>query len=285
MIFTSCKYNSKGDLNAIKVLNEGLVNSNKSLDGSITELMHSLESKLYDYPSKERALIWLPKAKAIQKISGETINKIESIRSELEINPEKKFEISNTSIMVQILSQYERSILQIDSILTKDYNKYLRIFTKSMDSSDSRLQKFKEYFSDVSSIAAIAMLNKIENNIKLNEEGMITYCHEMSTPIFCGIRNSFAAIAILNTSLVEPKGKLEITAGLGSFSVYQSPKVYFYDRSFDLTEDGAAHYKFKAASDPGKYYVPVRIEYIDENGKQNVIKKQIEYTVANIQKQ
>ena len=52
-----------------------------------------------------------------------------------------------------------------------------------------------------------------------------------------------------------------------------------------IKDDVIAHYKLKAASRPGKYYVPVKINYTDQNGKQQTVQKEIEYTVAKIQQQ
>jgi hypothetical protein len=284
VILTSCRDNSKIDLTAINVLEEGLLNSNKVVNASITDLMISLQSKLNDYSSKERAEIWFPKAKSIQAVSNETIKKIEEIK--LETKVKKKFNEDDIRNIVNILSQYQDSILQIDSKLTKDYKRYLRIFSKDIDSlEDNQIEKLRKHFSETSITGSIALLTKIENNIKLNEYGMITYCQEMSTPLFCGFRYLPQAVVIQNSSIVQPKEQIKITAGLGGFSNRESPKIFIYNKPVNVSEDGAAHYKLKAATDPGKYYVPVRIEYIDENGKHNSIQKEIEYTVANIQKQ
>jgi hypothetical protein len=52
-----------------------------------------------------------------------------------------------------------------------------------------------------------------------------------------------------------------------------------------LKGNALAVYKLKAPSKPGKYYVPVKINYTDQDGSQQTVQKEIEYTVANIQKQ
>jgi len=47
---------------------------------------------------------------------------------------------------------------------------------------------------------------------------------------------------------------------------------------------GVAVCNLKARAKPGKYYVPVKIIYYDQDGRKQSIQKEIEYTVANIQK-
>jgi hypothetical protein len=37
----------------------------------------------------------------------------------------------------------------------------------------------------------------------------------------------------------------------------------------------------KASSRPGKHFVPVMINYIDQDGKKVVIEQKVEYTVSN----
>lgn len=284
-ILVSCT-NKNPDLKVIRALNESIENSNRSVNASTADLMASLQDKLFDYSTKERAQVWIPKAQLIQKISKDAYDQIHEIKTKLRKDESMSIRKEDVLNVFHVLIRYKNEFLQIDQRLTKDYQRYFKIFTRSIDSTDVNQEDlFKNCFSGTSNSAAIAMLSKLQNNIKLNEYGMITYCHEMSTPIFCGFRNLTQALVVQNTSIVQPKDEIEITAGLASFSTYESPKIFIYNRSVEISEDGAAHYKLKAASRPGKYYIPVKINYTDQDGKQVTIQKEIEYTVANIQKQ
>ena len=84
---------------------------------------------------------------------------------------------------------------------------------------------------------------------------------------------------------MQPGEQIEITSGIGSFDSRPDPKVFVYGKQIPLNEHAFAVFKFKAEKKPGKYYVPVKIKYTDQNGRKQSIQKEIEYTVANIQQQ
>jgi hypothetical protein len=161
----------------------------------------------------------------------------------------------------------------------------LKLFTKAIDSSKSN-QKilFQNYFNDASKISVIAMLNKLQNNIRINEERILTFCHEQigSTGPSCTF---ISAISAQNKSIVQAGEKIEIYAGVGEFRSGMKTEVFIYDKPVRLHDNAIAIYKLKAASKPGKYYVPVRINYTDQDGKEQTVAREVEYTVANIIKQ
>ena len=128
------------------------------------------------------------------------------------------------------------------------------------------------------------MLSKFQNNIRINEERILVFCHEQigSTGPNCTF---ISAISAQNKSVVQAGEKIEIYAGVGEFSSNMKTEVFIYDKPVRLDENAIAIYKLKAASKPGKYYVPVKINYTDQNGRQQTVQKEIEYTVANIQQQ
>jgi hypothetical protein len=286
IILISCSDRSKNDLSVIEALNESIENSNRVVNASTTEIMISLEKKLNDYSSKERAMVWLPVAQTVQRVSKKAIDQIQEIKAKLE--KDQKSNISDEEILnvYDRVLNYKSELLQIDSKLARDYNRYLKIFTRSIDSSkENQIELFKEYFSTTSRTGAIAMLTKLQNNIKINEEGMITYCHEYSTPIICGVQYLTSPIIIQNSTIVRPGEEIIITAGLGAFDPFMMPKIFIHNKLIQLDDDRAARYTGKAPSIPGMYYVPVKINYTDQEGKQQSVQKEVEYTVANVPKQ
>jgi hypothetical protein len=88
-----------------------------------------------------------------------------------------------------------------------------------------------------------------------------------------------------NSTILMPGEELQIYSGIGSFSLESRPKISVYGKPIPIEADGIAVYKIKTLSKPGKYYVPVKINYIDQEGRQQTVEREIEYTVANIQKQ
>ena len=284
--FVSCADRSKSELKVIQTLNESIENSNKRLKSSTVDVMSSLQNKIYDYATKERAQIWFPKAQKIQEISKVAFDQIQQIKRKLEKNEMEAFSRTDIVTIYDYLIKYRNHLLLVDEKLTKGYQHYLKIFTKSIDSSqENQLELLNDYFSGVSQHSAIAMLTKFQNNIRLNEEGMVIFCHEHSTPIFCGLRYLPSPIVIQNSTIFQAGEKIEIIAGLGSINVELNPKIFVYDNPIPLAADGAAHYRLKAPSKPGKHYIPVKINYTDQEGRAQSVVKEIEYTVANIQKQ
>jgi flagellin-specific chaperone FliS len=176
IILISCSDRSKNDLAVIEALNESIENSNRVVNASTTEIMISLEEKLNDYSSKEKAMVWLPVAQTVQRVTKKAIDQIQEIKAKLE--KDQKSNISEEDILnvYNWVLNYKSELLQIDSKLAHDYNRYLKIFTISIDSSkENQVELFKAYFSTASRTGAIAMLTKLQNNININEKGMITF--------------------------------------------------------------------------------------------------------------
>jgi hypothetical protein len=279
IIFTSCSDTSKADLAVIKELNESIENSNKSTARNTEDILTSLKEKMSDPGTAEKAQVWYPKAQMIQAISIDAYNYIE------EITKEKRFEkmFENDSLgLFEKLADYRNRLLQVDPTITKEFKQSMRLFINEIDSANTNQKgKFKKYFIGVSTEGAKAMLTKLQNNIRLNEQRMIAFCNEQFA--IHHIFHTYSALITQNSSIVQSGDKIEITAGVGAIFTNYNTEVFIYGKPMEIKDDGVAHYKLKAASKPGKYYVPVKINYTDQNGMKQSIQKIIEYTVAAIQ--
>jgi len=265
----------------MKTLQESLVTSNKMLSTSSIDILTSLQNKLVEPSTSQFAKRWYPKAQMIQAISRDAYNYIDRIIKEKAFK--KMFE-EDTSSLYQILIDYRTRLLQVDPTITEVFERSLRVFTSAIDSAnDNQKEMLKIYFNGASIEASEAMLVKLQNNIRFNEERITTFCHEQiaTHPLYPVIYT----IAILNKSIVQSGEKIEVYAGLGRFSADMKTEVFVYDSPVKLDRDAVAIYKLTAASKPGKYYVPIKIKFTDQEGRQQTVEKEIEYTVANIQKQ
>ena len=279
----SCAKRSKADLEVIKALEQSLAYSNNTISRTTEDVLISLKANLNDFGSHEVASRWFPKAESIQQLSKEAYNEIEKIKINLDNENEKIF-VNDSSDIYEMLISYKKNVLLIDPTLTKEFEKKIRLFTESIDSikGDQR-EVLKKYFDGVSLISKKAMLTKLQNNIRVNEEKMVIFCHEqINVHPICRL---FSAIAILSSSIVQPGEQIEIYAGVGEFGSEMKAEVFVYERPVRMTENAVAIYKLKAASKPGKYYVPVKINYTNQDGKAVTVQKEVEYTVANIPKQ
>jgi hypothetical protein len=126
---------------------------------------------------------------------------------------------------------------------------------------------------------AVSLLNQIETNVKIIENRMIQFCYYK---IGANIEDFFgySALIAINTMRAEPGAKLEITAGVGSFSRKAQPKISIDGKPCSISEDGAVHYTFIAPKASGKYKQHVKIEFMDDIGKMVVVEKDVDYSVV-----
>jgi cellobiose-specific phosphotransferase system component IIB len=252
---------------------------------SSNDILISLQSKL-EYPgTKERAMVWYPKAEKIQQLSKDAYDYIENLKIAVDKLSKNKIDENVAKKAFEKLVSYQRDILLVDPKIAYEFQKALKIFTKEIDSLKSNQKNlFQNYFNNTSKISAIAMLNKLQNNIRINEEKILVFCHEQIGSV--GRPHTFiSAISVQSSSIVQPGQRIEILTGIGEFNMDYSPEVFVYGKLVSMDANAIAVYKLKAASKPGKYYVPIKINYIDQNGMAVSVEKEIEYTVASVQQQ
>ena len=284
IVFASCSGNSKKEAEIIKALNESIENSNRWLEQSSGDILSALNDKLNDRATVERAKYWHPKGELAHKISKEAFEYIEAIKREVTSGNVNR-EIEAPELFKKLIN-YKTELLRIDSIVAIEFNKTLLLFTRTIDSS-KRDQKilFDKYFKNTSNASMMAMLSKLQNNIKINEEKIIRFCFEQTGKVVFGPCSPDLPIVVQSSTIVQPGEKIEITTGICSFYTTIEPAVFVYGKRVPIGTSGVAILKFKAESRYGKYYVPVKVNYTDQDGRQQSVQKEIEYTVANIQKQ
>jgi hypothetical protein len=272
----SCTNNSRSD-EAFKALEEGLVNSNKAIASSSETIYHSLQEKLYDPATVEKARIWYPKAEMVRNLSKKMTNYIETLKTE--VREEAGLQNKKANELFIHLSNYKRGLMQVDSAMTVNFGSNIVITSYSFDSLRGNQKEFTSFFFDrLSTEGIISMLNKFQNNVKINENKLLTYCL-FKIPSYIDGYNWLAAFAFPNSMYLKAGDKIEITAGVGSFNRSALPKIIVRGKNIPINEMGVAIAKFKASTKPGKHFVPVEISYTDQDGKRQTIAKTIEYTV------
>src|SRR5215213_10322480 len=130
----------------------------------------------------------------------------------------------------------------------------------------------------VPTVAAITMLSKFQNDVKTSENKVVAFCHEQVGKVIVRY-DTFAAIVGQSSNYLMPGQEVEITAGVGAFSKAARPQITINGQGASLGEDGAARVKFGGGG-IGNHTVPIHIVYMDQEGKQQVIDKSINYTVG-----
>jgi hypothetical protein len=273
-VLSSCKTNNNDKV--IKEMEESLISSNQSIKNSSKQIMAALEDKLNDPGSHERATVWFARAKAAHIYSTDVIDFIEALKKDDKISRAQSNSLYNN------LNAYKSKILAIDSSIEFEFAENFRLISNSFDTGKKNEPDFyNEFFRNSDHLLTSAMLTKFQNNVGVTENKLSSYCYnQIGQTDGEGFFNSYSAIAFQNSNYVKAGEKLEITAGIGTFSTAVMPQININGKDVVISEEGFALYKFKAQRKPGKYYVPVKISFTDANGEINVQEKVIEYTVV-----
>lgn len=300
-VFASCSNNSTNSLAVFNATEEGLQRSNEAIAASSNTIYHALDDRLTNPRTAMHANIWQPKAMIIKQKSSEVINYIEALVKELKKEAGLKtenfkpvFKEDNLDAASRLfidknkgkelyekLKNYKKEMLAVDPEINNQFGKNSPILTKDFEYEDDKQKEFANtFFNNTPTIAALAMLRKFENNVKIMENQYVEFCLNK----IANNGEGFTFIRSLigqSSNTVKGGDKIEITAGIGAFSVGAQSKVTINGKLFQPNSiEGVAKYNFKTPLKPGKYSIPVKIEYTAEDGTRKVITKKVDYTVV-----
>lgn len=299
IFFSSCSDNSESTINVFRAIEEGLQQSIKTISQSNEVIYHSLDERLADPRNRERTMIWQPKAIQVKNLSDSIIKYIRELKEELKNeagpdNPGDKGSSQEGNLTVtdhvfeshgrgkelfEKLLKYRQEVLSVDSGWNVLFRNNIIVFTGNFDYTRNDTAAFiRTYFNNIPLIATYAMLSKFENNVKIIENTLVTFCSNQIDGIIESY-TVFRAIVGQSSNYIKAGDEIEITAGIGAFSVAARPRITINDKIIQITEGGVALYKLKTPLKAGKYSVPVKIEYTDEDGRKELMTKNIEYTV------
>jgi hypothetical protein len=278
VLFFSCANNPKNNTAIFNAFNESLVNSNEAIDKSSQSIYTTIQNKLTDPSTSYKAEIWYPKAMIVNNLSKIIFTYIEELK-EL-VKQKGVLEDEKAKELYTKLKEYKNKIMGIDSGMTAVFDTSIIITTRSFDSSSYRRDDFTKTFFDYTQREVIfSILSKFQNNIKIIENRMAAFCNS-NIPSSERFYDRYSAIVAQSSSYVKAGEKIEITAGVGVFSINSKPVVIINGKNIQLRYDGTVHYQFNASNKQGIHYIPVEITFTDEVGKKQRINKPIEYTVV-----
>jgi len=285
-------------LNAFKTVDNSLNKTNSTINISTANIMESFKIKLNDEKTRDKAAIWYPKAEHAQKLTNEMYTYIESIRDmirkEAVINPDSSIQKEdNQDIATRILIKegkgkelrakletYRKEMLKlVDPKVLSEFEKGMQVDV-SMPKVQTASNKTWEdaYFHMVPTVAALTILRKFENDVKTTENKIVTHLHEQVGKVEI-IFDAFEAIVGQNSKYLMPGQELEITAGLGAFSKTKLPDIFIGGSKVATNEKGMAVFK-TAAGTIGNHTIPVKVSFLDQDGKPQEKSFNVEYTVG-----
>ncbi len=298
IIFSSCADRIKTNIIAYRALEESLSNSNVELSQITQWYLSDLENKETSPRTLEKAKVWLPKAKLISDIAASHIKYIEQLKTDLRkeagagtgggnLKENEKAPVMRLFTkkgkgleLYQHLKACKQEMLAVDSFIKLNFVTNNAMVTKSFDASIDQEETFtKTFFNDLPTVAALAMLNKFENNIRILEIKLIEFCNNQV--FHHGYFSFYSAIRYISSKIARPNDELEIVAGVGDFSKAAIPEITISGKKIPLQPEGFASFKFRAPEKVGKHIVNVEIGFIDQEGNKRVISGPLEYTVID----
>lgn len=299
-LFSSCSNKSDSTLAIFKATEEGFLYSNSVFSNSSTIIYESFVERLLKPATAEQASVWQPKAMLIKEKSASMFRYLDSLIIELkkeaglrlenmtEVYNEDDVEVVNKFFinkntgdkLFEKLKKYKNEILAVDPELNKKFGNNSIIVTREFETAGTKQKDFTTtFFNHAPAIAAVAMLRKFQNNVRVLENKLVTYCfNQILSYSGCGF-SVFNPIIGQSSTYVKGGDIIEITAGIGSFSATASPQITIDNKKVEINESAVAIYKLTAASKAGKYLVPVVIEFIKPDGAKGTFSTKLEYKV------
>lgn len=303
LFFSSCSTNSKSTLEVFRASDEGLNQSIVIISAVNEMLYHSLEDRMAnpDYDNG-RTKLWKLNAEDVKAICNgmiEYIDKLKlSLKNEagLKVNSLTNQEFFREDDIIAVtrlfdekrkaeglferLKIFKKNLFSIDSGLNSEFKHNTQVFTTGFDDGTGDGKTFaKTYFNNIPAIAALAVLSKFENNVKIIENHFSTYCLNSTRVLICRISQVISPIITQNTKYLRGGEYIEIEAGLGVYATMADPKIIIDNKIIEPEYGGLVKYKFKAPPKKGKHILPVKFQYIKPDGTLSFITKNIEYTV------
>jgi gliding motility-associated protein GldM len=286
-------------LNAFKTVNKSLETTNVTVNNSTGAIMKSLEDKLADPKTVEKAQFWLPKAQQVQALAKTAYSYIQTIKDDIIKqgggNVDKaSFKADNLDIATRMmidkgkgkellkqLGDFKTNVLKVDPSIDSMFGGNqlpINLETPKTQSSSNNTWE-RAYFHMVPTVAALTILSKFQNDIKTSENKIVEFCHNQVGAVVVRF-DTYNAFAATNTSYIMPGDEMEVTAAVGAFSKAALPEITIDGTSEAITGDGAAHRKVRASEALGKHTIMVNIKYKDQDGKDQSVSKPIEYIVG-----
>lgn len=297
-------------LNAFKVVDKSLRTSNDNLTTANNTLYSSLDAKVKDPVTSEKAIPWNNKAMQAKKLSTDLNNYIEQLKTDLrkeagehevDVDGKKVMQFKEDDLEAATrlfgegaegkkkgpelkakLMDFREKMLKLDSNIAAEFTKSFPVEdykTYKIIGQDGKEKDFTNgYFHMTPTVAALTLLSKFQNNVKNAENQVVTYCHNQVGAVKV-VYDQFSALVGQSSNYLMPGEELEISAGVGAYSKAAQPVISIAGSTVPLGEDGRSVYKTKA-NGAGSRTVPVVVKYTTPKGDVETKTFDVKYTVG-----
>jgi gliding motility-associated protein GldM len=296
-------------LNAFKTVDRSLMTASGIAEQKNIDIFNSFKKKIDEPKTREKALIWLPRAEKAKILADDVYQYVEALKTELKkeadfrvVDGKEEYKEDDLEAATRLfissppsgkakgkelfdkLKAFKDQLLAINDTITKEIGQNLPLDlhipnTATITGDDKGKQDWAySYFHMTPAIAGITMLSKFQNDIKNSESQMVEACHKKIGEVEI-IYDEFKALAQPSTQYAMPGEQIVITAGIGAFSKAAQPTITVDGAVVPLNADGAAEYKMTAGAS-GSYSKKVTISYSKPDGSRASIDKEVKYTVG-----
>lgn len=269
--FCSACHNSRKDP-LIDSVQQSMERSILTVNNMSQISLNSLREKISDPRSSGKAREWLPKADLVELRSREITAYVEKLTGVQK----------NGKALHQKINEYANAILSIHPMINETFK---REFTDSLipRNYNPSLWKILALFDDADAQKQAMLLSQLRLAIAERNNDLIRFCNDQAS-LGCVLSfETFSAIIGQNSQALLPGEKLDITAGIGAFSTRAQPRVTVNGHQQPIASDGVTRYSFTPTGKPGEYQVPVVIDFVDQDGVERSILKNLSYRLLRPQ--
>ena len=148
------------------------------------------------------------------------------------------------------------------------------------DTSENATERFfKAATPGLSPTARNTLITSITLQARIMENKLLLFC-VAKCPMNSFVFDSYSAIIGQSSTVVGIGEEIEIVAGVGAFSRKANPVITIDGTPVLIADDGVAYFRFKGETIPGKYSRTAVIRFKDIAGREQVIEKEVKYTVV-----
>jgi len=293
-------------INAFKVVDNSLKQSNTVLTSSTNTIYENFNEMLKDPKTAEKAAIWKPHADKSRELAKQASDLIEKYKMDLmkeaDYDPstgDSSFKEDNIDAATRLfdtkgegknlyaaLENFKKNILAIDPAIAKELGNKIPLNLEVPKSSTGKAptgDKVKDWtysnFHMTPTVAALTMLSKFQNDVKNTESQVATFCANQVGTVKI-IYDKFVPLVSTNSTYFMPGEEMEIQAGLGAFNASVKPTVTIDGKALTVNDAGVAETKFNVGG-TGSRKMRVSVKYVDPStGESKETTKDIEYTVG-----
>lgn len=282
-------------IEAFKTVDKSLMSSSTNLGKASDDVYKSLNAKLNDAQYRQQAAYWAPKADQVKALSAELDKYIDGLKMELKqgsnLKEDGSFKEDDLEASTRIfesnkkgdelkkkLDEYKAKVIAIDPEF-KQFEATFPVSTEGVTGKEGKKKDFTtSYFHMTPTVAALTLLSKFQNNVKNAENNIVNYAHSKIGSV-AFVYDKFAAVVGQSSNYLMPGEKMQITAGVGSFSSAAQPQITIGGASVPINADGVAIREF-GADGAGQKSVPVTVTYTKPDGTKESKSYDLKYTVG-----